>query len=349
MRFRNQMKTTFAMSILLSGALLVLFWCKDVELSKTLSRATKITVHNKICHLNHNDERMHVDNETELKMIYYVTPTYPRPEQIPDLTRLSHTLMHVPRIHWIVAEDYPECSDRVLNILKKSGLPFTYISSPKPYHYTGSIFPRGVANRRAALAWLHENASTGVLYFGDDDNTVDLELFDEMRRTKRVSMFPVGLIGHYGVSAPIVSDGKVQAFFDSWPGDRMYPIDMAGFAVNLEFLKPSALMPYEEGQEENKFLISLGLKVDDIEPLADNCSKVLVWHTRTEKNKVQTIKIDLKKLQNQPKLKDFVNLLEEVSSTNMVHLNPTTGKTPYYIIRGKQRKHKDMVSLADLK
>lgn len=67
-----------------------------------------------------------------------------------------------------------------------------------------------MANRRAALKWLRENVQEGVMYFGDDDNTVDLQLFDEIRQTKKVSMFPVGLIGGFGVSTPIVKDGKVS-------------------------------------------------------------------------------------------------------------------------------------------
>lgn len=92
---------------------------------------------------------------------------------------------------------------------RRTGLPYTHISSPKPYVYRGSNFPRGVANRRAALSWLRDNVQEGVLYFGDDDNTLELQLFEEIRTTKKVSMFPVGLIGEYGVSAPIVKDGKV--------------------------------------------------------------------------------------------------------------------------------------------
>lgn len=51
------------------------------------------------------------------------------------------------------------------------------------------------------------------MYFGDDDNTFDLQLFDEIRKTKRVSMLPVGLIGDYGVSSPVVSDGEVGLTF----------------------------------------------------------------------------------------------------------------------------------------
>lgn len=70
---------------------------------------------------------------------------------------------------------------------------------------TYAPIPRGVANRRAAINWIRNNGKkTGVLYFGDDDNTFDLKLFSEIRYTKRVSMFPVGLIGLYAVSTPIV-------------------------------------------------------------------------------------------------------------------------------------------------
>lgn len=70
--------------------------------------------------------------------------------------------------------------------------------------------PRGVANRRAALNWIKSNnKSEGVLYFGDDDNTFHLKLFSEIRHTKVVSMFPVGLIGNYAVSSPVVRDVSI--------------------------------------------------------------------------------------------------------------------------------------------
>lgn len=89
-------------------------------------------------------------------------------------------------------------------------MPFTHISSPMPDMYRSlSLVPRGVANRRAAIQWIRGNAQRpGVLYFGDDDNTFDLKLFDEIRNTRMVSMFPVGLVGQYAVSAPIVKEVK---------------------------------------------------------------------------------------------------------------------------------------------
>lgn len=82
------------------------------------------------------------------------------------------------------------------------------MASPMPRKFRArKPAPRGVANRRAALQWLHQhNLTKGILYFGDDDNTYDLRLFSEIRQTQRVSMFPVGLIADYSVSGPVVRD-----------------------------------------------------------------------------------------------------------------------------------------------
>lgn len=70
--------------------------------------------------------------------------------------------------------------------------------------------------------------------------------------------------------------GKVIGFYDSWPAKRIFPVDMAGFAVNIEYyLKhPDASMPYKAGYEEDLFLRSLNLTLDDIEPRADGCTQV---------------------------------------------------------------------------
>ncbi|KAL1378080.1 hypothetical protein pipiens_015832, partial [Culex pipiens pipiens] len=56
--------------------------------------------------------------EPTAPIIYFVTPTYPRREQIAEITRLGQTLMHVPYLHWIVADDTDGCN-RVLNSLLK--------------------------------------------------------------------------------------------------------------------------------------------------------------------------------------------------------------------------------------
>lgn len=56
-----------------------------------------------------------------LTVIYFVTPTYPRREQVPELTRLAYTLLNVPRIHWIVANDHNACNPYLDTLLNKFG------------------------------------------------------------------------------------------------------------------------------------------------------------------------------------------------------------------------------------
>lgn len=99
-----------------------------------------------------------------------------------------------------------------------------------------------------------------------------------MRYTKKVSMWPVGLVTKYGMSTPIVKNGKISGFYDGWLGGRKFPVDMAGFAVNVNFFlsRPNASMPFKPGYEEDGFLRSLApLNITDIELLASDCTEVL--------------------------------------------------------------------------
>ncbi|CAG9805633.1 unnamed protein product [Chironomus riparius] len=263
----------------------------------------------------------------KLQIIYFVTPTYPRREQIAELTRLGQTLMHVQNLFWIVADDSDVCNARLDKLLDNFGIPYVHLSSPMPYLYRSQkTIPRGVSNRRAALAWIkNNNIKDGVLYFGDDDNTFDLRLFSEIRDTQRVSMFPVGLIGDYSISSPIVKHGKVVAFFDSWPAKRKWPVDMAGFAVNLSYLRkyPNATMPYKAGYEEDAFLRSIELKIDNIEPKASDCTEVYVWHTQTTKTKAPLIKIANDVLENsKTNLNTLMKFLDEMGVS---HTSPAAG------------------------
>jgi len=68
----------------------------------------------------------------------------------------------------------------------------------------------------------------------------------------------------------------VVGFFDSWPAKRKFPVDMAGFAINVQLLfkYPYATMPYKAGFEEDRFLSALSVRLDDIEPKAENCTRV---------------------------------------------------------------------------
>ncbi|XP_058985463.1 galactosylgalactosylxylosylprotein 3-beta-glucuronosyltransferase P isoform X1 [Musca domestica] len=220
--------------------------------------------------------------------LYIITPTYRRPEQLAELTRLGYTLKHVANLLWLVIEDANRTSEMVIQTLNRIGVPYEYFLAPMPEEYKSKkAKPRGVSNRNRGLSWLRENATEGVFYFADDDNTYDISIFEQMRYTKKVSMWPVGLVTKYGVSSPIVKNGKIVGFYDGWLGGRKYPVDMAGFAVSVRFLheRPKAKMPFKAGYEEDGFLKSLApFENAEIELLANNCTEILTWHTQTKKN-----------------------------------------------------------------
>ncbi|KAL6260957.1 hypothetical protein P5V15_008485 [Pogonomyrmex californicus] len=227
--------------------------------------------------------------ESSEEPLYIITPTYRRPEQIPELTRMAHTLMLVKNIHWLVIEDAAVATKQVTKLLERTGIKFDHLIAPMPekYKLKKGAKPRGVSNRNRGLQWIRANATRGVFYFADDDNTYDIELFDEIRKTKTVSMFPVGLCTKFGLSSPILKNGKFAGFYDGWVAGRKFPVDMAGFAVSVKFLhqRPNATMPFRAGYEEDGFLKSLTpFEPRDAQLLADNCTKVLAWHTQTKKN-----------------------------------------------------------------
>ncbi|CAL9694205.1 unnamed protein product [Knipowitschia caucasica] len=238
-----------------------------------------------------------------LPPIYVITPTYARLVQKAELTRLLHTFLLVPALHWILVEDAPHKTSLVSNLLKSSGLSYTHLNmltAPQRKLQEGEpnwLKPRGVEQRNEGLRWLREDrpstggaSEQGVVYFADDDNTYSLQLFQEMRSTQKVSVWPVGLVGAMKYESPVVQGGQVVGFHTGWRPSRPFPVDMAGFAVSLRLLleRPEARFHGDAAQGFLESSLLQGLvTVDELEPRADNCTKVLVWHTRTEKPKLK--------------------------------------------------------------
>ena len=89
-----------------------------------------------------------------------------------------------------MVEDAAEKSELVSKLLMKSGLRYTHLSQQTPSEYKlkpkdpNWLKPRGVLQRNKGLSWLRQNIDAdrteGVVYFADDDNTYDLELFEEV-------------------------------------------------------------------------------------------------------------------------------------------------------------------------
>ncbi|KAJ8368843.1 hypothetical protein SKAU_G00088710 [Synaphobranchus kaupii] len=264
-----------------------------------------------------------------LPTIHVITPTYSRPVQKAELTRLANTFLHVPNLHWILVEDSQRRTPLVTRLLRETGLNYTHLNveTPRNYKLRGDArdprIPRGTMQRNLALRWLRETFSLnvsqpGIVYFADDDNTYSLELFEEgrvsarkvkpsvvartcesnpalhswrlprMRSTRKVSVWPVAFVGGLRYESPKVNAaGKVYGWKTVFDPHRPFAIDMAGFAVNLRLIlfKPQAyfkLRGIKGGYQESSLLREL-VTLNDLEPKAANCTKILVWHTRTEK------------------------------------------------------------------
>lgn len=214
--------------------------------------------------------------------------------------------MLIPNLHWIIVEDSNQTTQLVKNLLKEAGLQdrstLLYIRTPDSYKLKSKdpnwIKPRGVQQRNTALAWIRHNldeSKHSIVYFMDDDNTYSIALFNEMENIQpgRVGVWPVGLVGGLMAEKPILdANRKVIGFNAVWRPERPFAIDMAGFAVSIDlfFKYPQAVFSYEvkRGYQETELLRHL-TTLAELQPLANNCHDILVWHTRTETPKI-TIK-----------------------------------------------------------
>lgn len=217
--------------------------------------------------------------------------------------RLSHLFMLTPNMHWIIVEDSEEQTELVKNFLIQANLnkrsTVLNIKTPDQFKLKGKDpnwkKPRGAEQRNLALDWIRKNADPNqrsMVFFMDDDNTYSLELFTEIAKIEEghVGVWPVGLVGGLMVEKPILNENnEVIGFNAAWRPERPFPIDMAGFAIStdllLKFSKAVFSYEVERGYQESEILRQITNK-EDLQPLANLCTKVLVWHTRTEKTKL---------------------------------------------------------------
>lgn len=129
-----------------------------------------------------------------------------------------------------------------------------------------------------------------------------------MRSTKKVSVWPVGLVGNVRFERPILDEhGKVANWSTGWRPERPFAIDMAGFAINLKYGSnfvfgvqevwkwshfvrldrllldnPDAEFSFDapRGYQESTILAAVVTKAD-LEPKAEKCTKVTTLHSLT--------------------------------------------------------------------
>ena len=59
--------------------------------------------------------------------LYIITATYPRLEQLAELTRLGQTLKNVPNMRWIVADDAANPTKQISSLLYRLNITYKYI------------------------------------------------------------------------------------------------------------------------------------------------------------------------------------------------------------------------------
>ena len=66
--------------------------------------------------------------------LYVITATYPRLEQLAELTRLGNTLKHVKNMIWVVADDAQTPTKQIMQLLHRLNITHKYILGMK-YDY----------------------------------------------------------------------------------------------------------------------------------------------------------------------------------------------------------------------
>lgn len=220
-----------------------------------------------------------------LPTIFLITPTYNRITQLADLNRLKNTLALVPKILWIVIEDSGFKSEKIDHFLRSSQIKYVHLNIKSPWDIINppSIY-KGVIQRNLAIDWIRKNNLNGIVYFADDDNVYDIELFEEIRSTKRISVFPVGLVGGLFYEKPKCLNNRIVGWFAYFLPKRKFPLDMASFAVhtNLLHIYNEAKFTTNKSRElEGSLLIDLKVEANQMEPKANCCRNLFVWHSKT--------------------------------------------------------------------
>lgn len=197
-----------------------------------------------------------------------VTPTHERPGRIGMLASLRGHLDRTEDVSWVVVEDGPP--DIAVRALLPSYAAYLHLEGRSDF---------GNPQRNLALQYVRDSGTEGIVYNADDDNLYRTELFEEIRRTKRLSVLPVGNLGPRGVERPVIVDGRLR-YWDSMWKHRKFPVDMAGFAFHSDLLKElgNPLWGHRGRGGESEFISRLVHSPEELEFLCDGCRKVLVWH-----------------------------------------------------------------------
>jgi galactosylgalactosylxylosylprotein 3-beta-glucuronosyltransferase 3 len=209
-----------------------------------------------------------------------VTPTYKNPKRIFFISTCINMFKNVPDVTWVLCEDGDSIDEEVDALLSESKIPYKYLSF-------GPTNDKGNEQRNFCYEYIVSAGLKGIVYNADDDNEYDIRLFDEVKKTKNLSVFPVGNLGPNGIERPILKNGKIL-YWDAYWKCRRFPLDMAGFAFNSEYLytkkqKNHKLWDHHGIGGETEFIGYITNSYDDLEFLCNGCTVCYVKHNELHK------------------------------------------------------------------
>jgi len=206
--------------------------------------------------------------------IILITCTYKRKHRLEYIRRAADVFSKQDDITWIIVEDAATADIELGRLLDsyRSSMDVVYLA-------TGPTRDKGNQQRALALQYIVAHKLEGVVYNADDDNMWDAELFQELRKVKRVGVLPVRNLGPGGVELPVVVDGKIIGWNAGWL-ERKYPVDMGGFAFHTDCLKKlqAPYWDYTGIGGESEFIDKLIKDKSELELLCSNCSRCYVRH-----------------------------------------------------------------------
>jgi hypothetical protein len=136
------------------------------------------------------DKKININSSSTWDTLWVVTPTFCRPEQDAALTQLAQALLPSSRfVKWLIFDEFEKCEEsnveRIRELVQEFGI-WVRVERTKKLNRTEVARPKeligkGVMARRAAINYLREIQAEGVLYFADDDNTYDSDIFRQVR------------------------------------------------------------------------------------------------------------------------------------------------------------------------
>lgn len=236
----------------------------------------------------------------EPQNLIVVTTTYSRANRIAYMKRMVKMLSRVKSMKWLIIEDGDACDPEVEALLVTSGIDYLYLFYGPTRDYASS-------QRNFAFTYIRDHQWKGIVYSADDDNYYFPQLFEELRKTKRLAVFPVGHLGPNAIERPVLKNGRITGWDSGWK-ERKYPLDWAGISFNADILSeiPDPIMrgfnwfdevkrgnvdPDLSGNEklqwirehkdgETEFLEKFVRSNEDFEILARNCSRCWAWHNQ---------------------------------------------------------------------